>query len=318
MPDPVYSFVIPIYNEEAVLPELHRRLCELFDRLDGSVEAVLVDDGSRDGSYEAMRDLAARDPRFRYVQLSRNFGHQVAITAGMDYSIGQAVIIMDADLQDPPEVVLEMIQRWREGYEIVYGVREEREGETWLKKATASAFYRLLRRATDLEIPVDVGDFRLVDRKAIDAFRGLREKGRYVRGLFSWIGFRQTGVRYKRAARFAGETKYPMKKMLKLAADGIVSFSQSPLRIATNLGLVFTSLSLLGAVAAGVTWAAGRGPVPLWAPVLLGMGFFSGVQLVAVGVLGEYLGRVFDEVKGRPLYLVRDTNAARDAAWMRE
>ena len=317
MPNPVYSFVIPIYNEKAVLPELHRRLCELFDRLDGDVEVVLVDDGSRDGSYEAMRDLAARDPRFRYVQLSRNFGHQVAITAGMDYSLGQAVIIMDADLQDPPEVVLEMIQRWREGYEIVYGVREEREGETWFKKATAAAFYRLLRRTTDLDIPVDVGDFRLVDRKAIEAFKGLREKGRYVRGLFSWIGFRQTGVRYKRAARFAGETKYPMKKMLKLAADGIISFSQSPLRIATNLGLAFVVVSAIGAIATGVTWAAGRGPVPLWVPVLLGMGFFSGAQLVAVGVLGEYLGRVFDEVKGRPLYIVRDTSAVRDTAWMR-
>jgi glycosyltransferase involved in cell wall biosynthesis len=318
MPNPVYSFVIPIYNEKAVLPELHRRLCELFDRLDGDVEVVLVDDGSRDGSYEAMRDLAARDPRFRYVQLSRNFGHQVAITAGMDYSLGQAVIIMDADLQDPPEVVLEMIQRWREGYEIVYGVREEREGETWFKKVTAAAFYRLLRRTTDLDIPVDVGDFRLVDRKAIEAFKGLREKGRYVRGLFSWIGFRQTGVRYKRAARFAGETKYPMKKMLKLAADGIISFSQSPLRIATNLGLAFVVVSAIGAIATGVTWAAGRGPVPLWVPVLLGMGFFSGAQLVAVGVLGEYLGRVFDEVKGRPLYIVRDTSAVRDTAWMRE
>ena len=318
MPNPVYSFVIPIYNEKAVLPELHRRLCELFDRLDGDVEVVLVDDGSRDGSYEAMRDLAACDPRFRYVQLSRNFGHQVAITAGMDYSLGQAVIIMDADLQDPPEVVLEMIQRWREGYEIVYGVREEREGETWFKKATAAAFYRLLRRTTDLDIPVDVGDFRLVDRKAIEAFKGLREKGRYVRGLFSWIGFRQTGVRYKRAARFAGETKYPMKKMLKLAADGIISFSQSPLRIATNLGLAFVVVSAIGAIATGVTWAAGRSPVPLWVPVLLGMGFFSGAQLVAVGVLGEYLGRVFDEVKGRPLYIVRDTSAVRDKAWMRE
>ncbi len=317
MPDPVYSFVIPIYNEEPVLPELYRRLCELFDRLDGSVEAVLVDDGSCDGTCDAVRDIAARDARFRYVQLSRNFGHQVAITAGMDYSLGQAVIIMDADLQDPPEVVLEMIQRWHEGYEVVYGVREEREGETWLKRATASAFYRLLRRATDLDIPVDVGDFRLVDRKAIDAFRGLREKGRYVRGLFSWIGFRQTGVRYRRAARFAGETKYPMRKMLKLAADAIVSFSLSPLRIATNLGLAFVVLSVLGFAVIGITWATVGRSIPYWVPVLLGMGFFSGIQLIAVGIAGEYLGRVFDEVKNRPLYIVRETNAARDAAWMR-
>ena len=305
MPDPVYSFVIPVYNEEAALPELYRRLCEVLGRLDGEVEAVLIDDGSRDRSWQMMLDISARDPRFRVIQLSRNFGHQVAITAGMDFSRGQAVIIMDADLQDPPEVVQKMIEKWREGYEIVYGVREERDGETWFKRTTASIFYRLLRRLTDLDIPADAGDFRLVDRKAIDAFKSLRERSRYVRGLFAWVGFKQIGVRYKRAARVAGTTKYPLSKMLKLATDGIVSFSTFPLRLALNTGFLMAGLSFAVGIAAVVTKLVGGFVVPGWVSLLVAIAFLGGVQLILLGIVGEYIGRIYEEVKNRPLYVVR-------------
>src|SRR5271165_1984777 len=240
-----YSIVIPIFNEEESFPTLVKRLREVMDQLDGPTEVVLVDDGSRDGSYELLMQVNAEDPRFKIVRLSRNFGHQIAITAGMDVASGQAVIIMDADLQDPPEVILQMAARWQEGYEIVYAVRERREGETLFKRTTATLFYGMQRRLAEVEQPVDVGDFRLVDRKALNAFLQMRERNRYVRGMFSWIGFRQVAVPYTRASRKAGTTKYPLRKMIRLATDGFVGFSTVPLRLALTVGVVMA----VGAVA---------------------------------------------------------------------
>jgi dolichol-phosphate mannosyltransferase len=240
------------------------------------------------------------------VQLARNFGHQIAITAGMDFASGQAVVIMDADLQDPPEVVLEMAKRWREGYEVVYSIRDEREGETWFKLFTASAFYRLLRRMAELDIPSEVGDFRLVDRKALDAFKTMREKSRYVRGMFSWIGFKQIGVNYKRPPRFAGTTKYPLRKMMKLALDGIVGFSTVPLRLALNVGFVVVGLSFLAGVTAVVLKLTGHFVVQGWVSLVVLISFLGGLNLLLMGVMGEYIGRIFEEVKNRPVYFVRD------------
>lgn len=308
MDKPVYSIVIPIFNEQETLPELQKRLSYLMGALDGPVEVVLIDDGSMDSSYDIMLEMSHSDPRLKVAQLSRNFGHQTAITAGMDLAIGDAIVIMDADLQDPPEVVLEMAARWREGYEIIYGVREQRLGETWFKRTTAAVFYRLLRKMTDLDIPADVGDFRLVDRKALNAFKSLREHSRYIRGLFTWIGFKQTGVSYKRAERFAGETKYPLNKMVKLATDGIVSFSIAPLRFALNCGFAIAILSLMAAAGAIIVKLTGIRVVPGWVSLVVVISFLGGVQLVVMGTLGEYIGRIYEEVRNRPLYIVRDAS----------
>ncbi len=231
-----YSFVIPVHNEQAVLPALRERLVQALALLDGDAEVIFVDDGSTDLSWTAVTAFHAQDHRFKGVRLSRNFGHQVAITAGMDLAAGQAVVVMDADLQDPPEVVLEMAARWRDGYEVVYGLREDRSTDSRFKRTTARAFYRILGRLTDVDIPEDVGDFRLIDRRALEAFLSMREGSRFVRGMFAWIGFRQVGVPYRRDARYAGETKYPIKKMVRLAGDGVIGFSRVPLRIALKLG----------------------------------------------------------------------------------
>jgi len=301
---PTYSFVVPICNEEQTLPELGRRLAAVLDRLDAPGEVIFVDDGSEDRSLELMADLNARDPRFRIVELSRNFGHQLAITAGLDVASGDAVVVMDGDLQDPPEVALEMIDRWREGFDVVYAIREARDGEPFLRKLRAAAFYRVLRRLTDADIPVDVGDFRLVDRRALDTFRAMRERNRYIRGMFSWIGFRQTGVPFRRAERYAGSTKYPLRKLAKLAADGMLSFSNAPLRLALKLGFLISIGSFLLGAGAIVAKAAGLYEVHGLASLAVMVSFLGGMQLVILGVLGEYIGRIHDEVKGRPLYVV--------------
>ncbi|MGZ4334470.1 MAG: glycosyltransferase family 2 protein [Gaiellaceae bacterium] len=306
MADPTYSLVVPVYNEEAVLPSLFERLGPLLDQLDGPAEVLLIDDGSRDGSWEAMVDLNTRDPRFKLVRLSRNFGHQLAITAGLDVARGDATVVMDADLQDPPEVILEMARRWREGFDVVYGVRDEREGETRFKQMTATAFYRLFRRMTDVDVPVDVGDFRLVDRRALEAFRLLRENNRYVRGMFGWIGFRQTGVSYRREPRAAGSTKYPFRKMLRFATTGIVSFSDAPLRLALNIGFVVSGMAFLFGLAALVVKFAGLYKVPGLASLVVLTAFLGGVQLIVLGVMGEYIAHINEEVKRRPLYLVSE------------
>src|SRR6187551_2470552 len=240
---PTYSLVIPAYNEEGVMPELAARLAEVMDALDVDAEVILVDDGSRDRTYELMRAAAGADPRIRVVRLSRNFGHQIALTAGVDVAAGDAVIVLDADLQDPPEVVLELAAKWREGYDVVYAVRDTREGDTWFKRKTALWFYKAFNRISEVQVPLDVGDFRLVDRRVLDVFGQMRESNRFVRGMFSWIGLSQTGVTYTRQERYAGETKYPLRKMLRFATTGVISFSAAPLRLALNLGFFVSFLS---------------------------------------------------------------------------
>ncbi len=314
MQSPVYSFVVPVFCESETVSALAERLREIADRLDGESEFILIDDGSTDDSLEKMLGLSADDSRFTVIELSRNFGHQIAISAGIDKASGEAIIIMDADLQDPPEVVLEMAASWREGSEIVYGVREEREGESVFKRLTASVFYRIMRKLTDLEIPVDAGDFRLVDRKALDAFKSMREHNRYVRGMFSWVGFRQTGVTYKRSKRFAGKTKYPFRKMMRLAVDGAVSFSTLPLRLALHLGFLIAGLSFVYGIWAVGQRLLGYDLAPGWASLFTAVTFLSGIQLVVIGILGEYVGRIYDEVRNRPLYIVRHVHGEKKDA----
>jgi polyisoprenyl-phosphate glycosyltransferase len=303
-PDPEYTIVVPVYNEQEVLPALTERLAWLLDRLDGTAEVILVDDGSRDGSYALMLDANARDPRFKLVQLSRNFGHQVAITAGLDVAAGRAVIVMDADLQDPPETVLVMAERWREGYDVVFGVRRERVGESRFKRFSAAAFYRLLQRLADVELPTDVGDFRLLDRRAVDAYRAMRESDRYVRGMISWVGFSQTGIVYDRDERRAGSTKYPLRKMLRFAADGIVSFSNAPLRLALALGFFVSASAFVYGFVAILLKATGAFTVPGWTSIIFVTSILGGVQLIVLGIIGEYVGRTYIEAKRRPLYVV--------------
>lgn len=301
-----YSIVVPVYNEQESIAELVRRLREIMDKLDGPAEAVLVDDGSKDSSYRLMLDARGTDARFKVIQLSRNFGHQVAITAGMDSASGQAVVVMDADLQDPPEVILEMAAKWQEGYEVVYAVRQHRTGETRFKTLTASAFYSLLRRMASIEQTVDVGDFRLVDRKALDAFLRMREHNRYVRGMFSWIGFRQAAVPYDRDRRHAGSSKYPLHKMIKFATDGLVGFSTAPLRFALVGGFVIAVIAVGYGLVAIALKLAGLPYVPGYASLLVTIAFLSGVQLMVMGMVGQYVARVYDEARARPLYLVRE------------
>jgi glycosyltransferase involved in cell wall biosynthesis len=304
---PKYSIVIPIFNEELLIPDLVKRLREVIDRLDGPAEIVLVDDGSTDGSYPLIVAANRDDCRFKALQLSRNFGHQLAITAGMDAASGQAVIVMDADLQDPPEVILEMAARWQDGYEVVYAARKRREGETLFKKISASLYYWLLRRIAEIDQPAAVGDFRLIDRKALDAFLSMRETNRYIRGMFSWIGFRQVSVSYTRAPREAGRSKYPLQAMLKLAANGIIGFSIAPLRYTLAIGLLMSVASVCYGIVAVALKLSGFHLVPGYASLLVTITFLSGVQLMVIGMVGHYLARVYDEVRRRPLYLVRES-----------
>lgn len=316
-PAPTFSVVAPVYNEEALIEEFYRRTTAVLEGLGEPFELVLVNDGSRDRSAQIMRSIHERDPRVKVINFSRNFGHQLAITAGTDYARGQAVIVIDSDLQDPPEVIPDLIAKWREGYEVVYAVREEREGESWFKRATASAFYRLIARITNVELPVDAGDFRLMDRKVVDALIRIREHHRFMRGLSVWVGFRSTGVRYKRHARKAGSTKYPLRKMLKFALDGITSFSYLPLQLATYLGFIVAALSL---VFIGVVFVLRLGsPEPQdaafygQASTLASVLFIGAVQLISLGIIGEYVGRIYDEVKGRPLYIVAEALGVSEA-----
>ncbi|KPL76203.1 glycosyltransferase family 2 protein [Levilinea saccharolytica] len=301
---PTYSIIAPVYNERESLPVLLDRLQGVMDTTGESWELILVDDGSTDGSTEIIRALGEQDERVRPVIFARNFGHQIAVTAGLDYSRGQAVVIIDADLQDPPEVILELIAKWKEGFEVVYAVRGEREGETWFKKTTASLFYRLIYRITDVKIPLDTGDFRLMDRKVVNVMNQMRERHRFLRGMSSWVGFRQVGVTYRRAARFAGVTKYPFSKMLRLALNAITSFSYFPLQLATYMGFFAAGLSILTIPVIVVMRLIGQQAFFGQATTLVAVLLLGGVQLISLGILGEYLGRVYDEVKGRPLYIV--------------
>jgi len=310
--NPTFSIVAPIFNEAGNIAELYRRVKETMQSTGESWELVLVDDGSTDGSTEMLRDLAVSDRRVRPVIFARNFGHQLAVTAGLDYARGQAVIIIDADLQDPPEVMLDLIARWREGYEVVYAVRVEREGETWFKLFTASLFYRLIYRITDVKIPLDTGDFRLLDRKVVDVLGRMRERHRFLRGMAAWVGFRQVGVPYRRAARFSGETKYPFKKMLRLALNAITGFSYFPLQLATYLGFIAAGIAIVAIPLVAVMRLAGSNAFFGQASTLIAVLFLGGVQLISLGILGEYIGRLYDEAKGRPLYIVREEPVNQD------
>jgi glycosyltransferase involved in cell wall biosynthesis len=300
------SIVAPIYNELENIPELYRRVHEVMSSTGETWELVLVDDGSTDGSTERIRELAKQDKHIRPVIFARNFGHQIAITAGLDYARGDAVIIIDADLQDPPEVIPDLIAKWQEGYEVVYAIRAEREGETWFKKTTASIFYRIVHRITDVKIPVDTGDFRLMDRKVVDVLKTMREKYRFPRGMSAWVGFRQVGVPYKRAIRYAGVTKYPFNKMVKLALNAITGFSYFPLQLATYFGFGLAGLAIIAIPVVIIMRLIGHRAFTGQATTLIAVLFLGGVQLISLGVLGEYLGRIYDEVKGRPLYIVRE------------
>lgn len=299
-----YSVVVPLYNEELVIHETYRRLKEVMDSLKESYEIIFVNDGSRDRTAQLTKEICSKDANIKFISFSRNFGHQMAITAGMDNSVGQAVIVIDADLQDPPEVMVKMIEKWKEGYEVVYGQRGKRKGETLFKKFTAKIFYRTLRSMTDVDIPVDTGDFRLIDRKVCDALKTIPERNRYVRGLISWLGFKQTGVEFVREERFAGETKYPLKKMIKFAMDAITSFSYKPLKIATYAGGImsfFTFVYLLFVIFEKIFTTL---TVPGWTSMIALTLFFNGFMFIMLGIIGEYVGRIYDEAKGRPLYII--------------
>lgn len=301
-----YSVVAPVFNEIDCLDEFYKVVFEVMSSTNEPWELILVDDGSIDGSTEKIRQLAENDEHVRPVIFARNFGHQIAVTAGLDYSRGDAVIIIDADLQDPPEVMLELIAKWKEGYEVIYAVRRKREGESWFKLFTASLFYRIIYRITDVKIPLDAGDFRLLDRKIVDIMGQMRERHRFLRGMTAWIGFRQIGVEYDRKERFAGTTKYSFRKMLKLALNAITSFSYFPLQLAAYLGFISTGISIIAILVVIYLWLTQKDLLLGQAVTLIAVLFLGGVQLITLGILGEYIGRIYDEAKGRPLYIVSE------------
>ena len=306
-PSPLCSIVVPCFNEEAVIRQTHERLLNVMDRETSCrFEVLYVDDGSRDGTFALLQGFQAAEPRVRVVALSRNFGHEVATTAGLEHAAGDAVVIMDADLQDPPEIIPRMLERWRDGVDVAYGVRRKRRGEPVFKRWSAGLFYRLIATLSDTSIPLDTGDFRLMDRRVVDAFLAMPERDRLVRGMVAWIGFHQEPVVYERQARLAGETSYTMKKLVSLAVCGIFSFSTVPLRVATWVGLTASGLSLVGIIYALVVRLFTEEWVRGWALLFIGIMFLGGVQLMALGIFGEYLGRIYREVKARPLYLVRE------------
>jgi len=305
---PKYSIVVPTYNEEANISELYRRVSAVMDRLDGVAELVLVDDGSRDRTLPLIRQLREHDARVCYLSFARNFGHQIAVTAGLNVSRGQVVVTMDADLQDPPELILEMVREWQAGYQVVYARRTQRKQESWLKRTTAYGFYRLLRTLADVEIPTDTGDFCLMDRSVVDLLNHMPERNRYIRGLRAWVGFRQTAVQFERDPRFAGAVKYTFRKSLALAINGLVSFSIVPLRLSTYMGLIAAAIALLMMFLV-LYWRVFEPKSPLtgFATIALAIFFLGAVQLICIGILGEYIGRIYEEVRGRPLYTLAET-----------
>lgn len=302
----LYSLVIPLYNEEQVIHECIKRVTDVMKDKDFDYEVIFVNDGSRDSTEAIVKQYCAEDAHLKLISFSRNFGHQTAITAGMDHSAGDAVIVMDADLQDPPEVVLQMIEKYEEGYDVVYAVRSKRKGETFFKKFTAKVFYRFLKSMCEVDIPVDTGDFRLISRQVCDVLKGLTERNRYVRGLVSWVGFKQTGIYYEREERFAGETKYPLKKMLKLSMDGITSFSTKPLKLTKWIGLVTTASGFIYLLVVIIQRLMGIRLQNGWIPAVIAILIVGGIQLIMSGINGEYIARIFDESKNRPLYIIRE------------
>lgn len=303
---PKYSVVAPVYNEIDGVQEFYKQVFSVMETLHEPWELVLVDDGSTDGSTDAIREIAKKDAHVRPIIFARNFGHQIAVTAGLDYARGDAAIIIDADLQDPPDVMLELIKKWEEGFEVVYAVRRTREGESRFKLFTASLFYRLIYRITDVKIPLDTGDFRLLDRKVVDVMGQMRERHRFLRGMAAWVGFRQVGVEYDRKIRFAGKTKYPFSKMLKLALNAITSFSYFPLQLATYIGFISAGISILAIPIVAALRLSNQAALSGQATTLIAVLFLGGVQLITLGILGEYVGRIYDESKGRPLYIVSE------------
>lgn len=302
-----FSIVAPVYNEHECLPEFHKRISKVMNAQKSIWELILVDDGSTDGSTDIIRTLAKNDPHVRPVIFARNFGHQIAVTAGMDFARGEAVVVIDADLQDPPEVIPALIAKWKEDYQVVYAVRRQREGESWFKLLTASLFYRIIFRITDVKIPQDTGDFRLLDRRVVEVMGTMRERHRFLRGMAAWVGFKQIGVQYDRKERFAGKTKYPFKKMLKLALNAVTSFSYFPLQLATYIGFISAGVSILAIPVVAILRLLVNEAFLGQATTLTAVLFLGGVQLICVGILGEYIGRIYDEVKGRPLYVTSQT-----------
>ncbi|NJL60499.1 MAG: glycosyltransferase family 2 protein [Methylacidiphilales bacterium] len=307
MIQPIYSIVIPIYNEEENINEMYRRLTGVMQQLDNDCELILVDDGSKDNSLNLMRELHHLDNRVRYISFARNFGHQIAVTAGLNFVRGQVAIVMDADLQDPPELVLLMIEKWQQGYQVVYAQRTSRKKENWFKRLMAYGFYRILRQLADVDIPEDTGDFCLMDRQVVDILNAMPERNRYIRGLRAWVGFRQTAVKFERDPRFAGEVKYTFGKSLALAVSGIVSLSKVPLRIATYLGMLSAGVALL-MILLVLYWRFSDRTTPLigFTLITIALFFLGSVQLFCIGILGEYIGRIYEEVKGRPIYTLKE------------
>ena len=304
VPHPVISIVTPVFDERENLPVLYERLVRVLETTEPQFEIVFVDDGSRDGSLDIMRDLAARDARVVVVELARNFGHQIAISAGLDYARGDGVIVMDADLQDPPEVLPQFVAKWHEGHDVVYAVRERRK-EGPVKQLAYKMFYRVLQRIANIQIPLDSGDFCIMDRKVVDLLAGMPERNRFVRGIRSWVGLDQVGVAYERQARYAGQAKYTISRLVYLALDGLISFSFIPLRAISLLGLTVSALSIFLAIGYAIQkLTAGLNP-PGFATTVVAIFFLAGIQLITIGVIGEYVGRIFEEVKRRPLYIVR-------------
>ena len=301
-----YSIVIPVYNEQEVIHETYRRLTEVMRSTKEAYELLFVNDGSKDRTAEIIKEYSEQDPAVVLLDFARNFGHQIAITAGMDYARGEAVVVIDADLQDPPELILEMIEKWKQGFDVVYAKRTKRKGETYFKKQTAAMFYRFLRAMTDIDIPLDTGDFRLLDRKVCNQMNSIQEKNRFVRGLVSWVGFKQIAVEYERDERLAGESKYPLKKMLKLSMDGITSFSYKPLKLASYAGVTLSGIGFIYLLVVMYLKLFTDSTITGWSSLIVIQLFFSGIILIILGMIGEYIGRIYDETKNRPLYIVRE------------
>lgn len=312
------SVVIPAYNEEGVIAETYLRLTSVMQELSLPYELIFVNDGSKDTTIGKLNTLANADTRVKVIDFSRNFGHQIAVTAGIEYASGEVVVLIDADLQDPPELIATFVDRWRQGYDVVYAIRRQRAGETWFKRMTASMFYRTMRKLTDIDIPLDTGDFRLMNRNVVDMLVSMKEKHRFIRGMVSWVGFKQIGVPYDRAERFAGESKYPFRKMLRFSIDGITSFSFKPLQLASQLGFICSGIGFLAILVILYLRLFTNLTIQGWSSLIVVSLFLGGIQLFVLGIIGEYLSRVYDEVRGRPLYIVADTKNVEGAGTQEE